>query len=123
MSDSDEHPELTGYEPTDSDRPLRSRRMLIAFRIAVVLGLVALIVPGILTSLRIATVTATNGCLTAVARYYPFAQGSTARFELAGAGGFGWQCYAIDTNERETWVIPLGIIPSAPRTTAPALPA
>ncbi|TFD81266.1 hypothetical protein [Cryobacterium fucosi] len=124
MSDSDEqHPELSGYEPQDADRPLRSRRALTFMRIVVVLGVVALIVPGILTSLQIASATAENTCRAAVLRYHPFAVGSHARFELSGPGGFGWQCYAIDVNERATYVIPLGIIPSAPGALDPGIPA
>ena len=108
---SNDHPELSGYEPYDSARPLRGRRMLLLMRVVVVLGLVALIVPGILTSLSIASATAQRACGQAVARYYPLSEGIDARFELAGAGGFGWQCYAIDQNERQTFVLPLGIIP------------
>ena len=112
---SDEHPELSGYEPLDADRPLRSARTLTIMRVVVVLGLVALVVPGILTSVQVATTTAMNACRAATARYYPIAVDFDARFELSGPGGFGWQCYAIDLNERETYVVPVGIILSAPR--------
>ena len=108
---SDFHPELSGYEPTDSSRPLRGRRMMLLMRLTVMLGLVALVVPGVLTTLSIASATAARSCAAAVSRYYPFATGLDARFELAGAGGFGWQCYAVDLNERQTFVMPLGIIP------------
>lgn len=108
---SSEHPELSGYEPPDSARPLRGRRMVLLMRVVVLLGLVALIVPGLLTTVSIASATAAQACGQAVARYYPFAEGMSARFELTGPGGFGWQCYAIDQNERETFVLPLGIIP------------
>ena len=108
---SDFHPELSGYEPPDASRPLRGRRTVLLIRVAVVLGLVALVVPGILTTLSIATATAVRACTSAVARYYPGSEGIDARFEFSGAGGFGWQCYAIDQNERETFVVPLGIIP------------
>ncbi|TFC31643.1 hypothetical protein E3O53_01740 [Cryobacterium sp. TMT2-18-3] len=119
---SDDHPELSGYEPLDAGRPLRSPRTLLIMRIVVVLGLVALIVPGILTSVQVATTTAANACSVATARYYPGAVDFDARFELSGPGGFGWQCYAIDLNERETYVVPLGIIPSAPRTPSTEMP-
>lgn len=115
---STEHPELSGYEPNDSSRPLRGRRMVLLTRVVVVLGLVALVVPGVLTSVSIATATAVRACTQAVARYYPLAEGIDARFDLAGAGGFGWQCYAIDQNERETFVVPLGIIPGSFRPPA-----
>jgi hypothetical protein len=108
---SSDHPELSGYVPNDSTRPLRGRRMALLTRVVVVLGLIALVVPGILTSLSIATATAARACSQAVARYYPLAEAADARFDLAGPGGFGWQCYAIDQNERATFVLPLGIIP------------
>jgi hypothetical protein len=111
---TDYHPELSGYEPSDESRPLRSKRVTTMMRVVVVLGLLALVVPSVLTTLQVASVTATAACAAAVARYYPFAEVSDARFELAGAGGFGWQCYAIDQNERPTFVMPLGIIPAAP---------
>jgi hypothetical protein len=90
---SDDHPELSGYEPADSTRPLRGRRTMLIMRVAVVLGLVALIVPGILTTMGIASATARNACTAAVARYYPFAEDLDAPFELFGAG------------------LPLGLIP------------
>ncbi|WEO76221.1 hypothetical protein BJQ94_12705 [Cryobacterium sp. SO2] len=108
---SEFHPELSGYEPNDSSRPLRGRRMVLLTRVVVVLGLVALVVPGVLTGLSIASATAVRACSQAVARYYPLSEGFDARFEVSGAGGFGWQCYAIDQNERQTFVLPLGIIP------------
>ncbi|MCU1442806.1 MAG: hypothetical protein JWQ59_956 [Cryobacterium sp.] len=111
---TDEHPELAGYEPHDRNRPLRGKHMTTIMRVVVVLGLVALVVPSILTTVQVASRTADSGCVVAVARYHPFAESFDARFELSGPGGFGWQCYAIDTNERETFVIPLGIIPAAP---------
>jgi len=115
---SDFHPELSGYEPTDAARPLRGRRTVALMRVTVVLGIVALLVPGVLTTLSLASATAARACAAAVAHYYPFSESSDARFELAGAGGFGWQCYAIDQNERETFLMPLGIIPGPFRAPA-----
>ncbi|MCU1636415.1 MAG: hypothetical protein JWQ68_1654 [Cryobacterium sp.] len=112
---SDYHPELDGYEPHDDRRPLRGRRVTIAMRVVVVLGLIALVVPGVLTSMQVAAVTAAHACAGAVARYYPNAERPDSRFDLTGPGGLGWQCYAVDRNEREIFVLPLGIIPAAPR--------
>jgi hypothetical protein len=111
---SDFHPELSGSDSDDDRRPLRSKRMRVAMRVVVVLGVLSLVLPGIITTLHLARITADNACVVAVARYYPTAVAHDARFELSGAGGFGWQCYAIDRNERETFVIHLGIIPAAP---------
>ena len=118
---TEDHPELSGYEPDDGSRPLRSRRVTTMVRIVVVLGVVALIVPGILTTMRVASTTAASSCQVAVARYYPFAADFDARFDLAGPGGFGWQCYAIDQNERARFVIQLGVIPSAPKPGTPGI--
>ncbi|MBG6212848.1 MAG: hypothetical protein LH475_11635 [Cryobacterium sp.] len=120
---TDNHPELSGYEPDDNYRPLRGRHFTSILRVVVVLGIVALVVPGVLTTMRVASDTAANACVTAVARYYPAAVDFDARFEFAGSGGFGWQCYAIDQNERETFVQPLGVIPSAPTQRAPGIPS
>ncbi|MDJ0339190.1 hypothetical protein [Cryobacterium sp. PH31-O1] len=120
---TDNHPELSGYEPNDAYRPLRGKHFTSILRIVVVLGLIALVVPGVLTTMRVASDTAANACATAVAQYYPAAVDFDARFEVAGPGGFGWQCYAVDLNERDTFVQSLGIIPSAPRQPAPGTPA
>jgi len=116
---SDNHPELSGYEPNDDKRPLRSPHVMRLMRVVVVLGLLALVVPGVLTTMRVASGTATAACTYDVARYYPNSVAVSARFEFFGAGGLGWQCYAIDINERETFVTQLGLIPSAPRPDVP----
>lgn len=120
---TDNYPELSGYEPNDNYRPLRGKHFTAILRVVVVLGLIALVVPGVLTTMRVASDTAAHACTSAVIRYYPSAVDFDARFELAGPGGFGWQCYAIDVNERETYVVPLGIIPSAPKRQLPGTPS
>jgi len=109
----DEHPELVGYEPED-ERPLRGRRAMIATRIVVVVGLVALVLPGVLVTISIATETATQTCAVYVGRYEPDARSSSARFELFAPAGPGWQCYALNTEGDATFVAPLGLIPSTP---------
>ena len=120
---TDSHPELSGYEPNENYRPLRGKHFATILRVVVVLGIVALVVPGVLTTMRVASDTAANGCAAAVMRYYPSAVNFDARFELAGPGGLGWQCYAIDLNERETFVLALGIIPSASTRQVPGIPS
>jgi hypothetical protein len=119
---TDNHPELSGYEPNENYRPLRGKHFATILRAVVVLGIVALVVPGVLTTMRVASDTAANACVSAVAYYHPAAVNYDARFEVAGPGGVGWQCYAIDRNERETFVTPLGIIPAAPRQLVPGTP-
>jgi hypothetical protein len=109
----EEHPELTGYIPLD-DRPLRSARTTRVIRAVVFLGLIALILPGIITIISVATQTASYTCGVYVKRYTVDAYGSSVSFQLFSPGGVGWQCYATNTEGDQTYVAPLGIIPSAP---------
>lgn len=109
----EEHPELTGYIPLE-DRPLRSARTTKVIRAVVFLGLVALILPGIITTVAVAAQTATDTCGVYVKRYTPSAFGSSVAFQLFSPGGPGWQCYALNTEGDQTYVAPLGIIPSLP---------
>lgn len=112
MADED-HPELMGYIPLE-DAPLRSARTTRLMRFVVVVGLVALVLPGIITTLAVANDTAHNTCSTYVKRYAPSAYGSVVTFELFAPGGPGWQCYSTNTEGDTTYVAPLGLIPSAP---------
>jgi hypothetical protein len=109
----DDHPELAGYEPVE--RPLRGRRMVIATRVVVVLGLIALVMPGVLISISYASATASNTCSVYVHHYAPDALSSSARFEVFAPAGPGWQCYALNTEGDATFVAPLGLIPTTPR--------
>ena len=58
---TDDHPELTGYEPGDA-RPLRSPRLLWAMRALVTLGILALILPGFATIASVSSATASRAC-------------------------------------------------------------
>ena len=108
----EEHPELAGYEPLE--RPLHGRRATIASRVVVVTALVALVLPGVLLTLNIASTTAANTCRVYTRSYEPDAVGSSAPFELFAPAGPGWQCYALNTEGDSTFVAPLGLIPSLP---------
>ncbi|MFO7689951.1 MAG: hypothetical protein R6W83_05275 [Cryobacterium sp.] len=121
--DSNEHPELNGYVPSENYRPLRGKRFKLMIRIVVVVGIVALVVPGIFTTVQVASATASNTCRVAVGQYYPTAVAYDARWEMIGAGGLGWQCYALDPGGREIFVVPLGLIPSAPKPLNPGSPS
>ena len=114
-----EHPELNGYVPSENYRPLRGKRFTLMIRIVVVVGILALVVPGIVTTLQVASTTAANTCRVAVGQYAPDSVAYDARWELAGAGGLGWQCYALNPAGREVFVVPLGLIPSAPKPLNP----
>ena len=108
----DDHPELAEYEPLD--RPLRGRRTVVASRVFVLLALSALLLPGILFTVGLQTETAAYTCSVYAHQYEPDAQTSSARFDLFGPAGPGWQCYALNTEGDATFVAPMGLIPSAP---------
>ena len=115
---SDDHPELTGYEPGDA-RPLRSPRLLVAMRVLVTVGIVALVLPGIVTIVSVSSATATRACAAWVDMESPDATGYSVRFELWGPGGAGWQCYSVGAFGGDRRVASLGIIPSGARLAVP----
>ena len=115
---TDEHPELTGYEPGDG-RPLRSPHVVRAMRVIVILGIVALILPGIVTTVSVGSTTAQAACRTWVEYEKPDADGSSAAFELFGPGGVGWQCYSVGAFGGDVLVASLGLIPSGARLPVP----
>ena len=111
---TDEHPELMGYEPGDG-RPLRSPHLLRAMRIIVIVGIIALVLPGLVTTISVGATTANTACRNWVAYERPDASGADARFELFGPGGIGWQCYSVGGFGGDDLVASLGIIPSGAR--------
>jgi hypothetical protein len=114
MSMHDDEPELAGYEPGDGT-PLRSRRMMLTMRIVVVLGLVAFVLPGIITTLVVAANAAQESCRRWVGYEDSGSEANaSASFELFGQGGPGWQCYATGGFGGEKYIAPLGLIPGAP---------
>ncbi|RFA19859.1 hypothetical protein [Subtercola boreus] len=114
MNEYDDEPELAGYEPL-SGRPLRSARKVRMMRAVVILGIVALVLPGILTTYSLAKSTAGAACAANVAYRVPSAKSSSARFELFGPSGVGWVCYSVGAygGDRRP-VAPLGLIPTYP---------
>ena len=108
---TDEHPELTGYEPGDG-RPLRSPVFMRIVRVFVVIGIIALIVPGVVTTVTVGSATAATACAAWVAYLKPDAAGSSARFEMFGPGGPGWQCYTVGAFGGDRLVASLGMIPN-----------
>jgi hypothetical protein len=109
----EDEPELAGYEPGDG-RPLRSRRTLVAMRIIVVVGLACLVLPGIFTTMSVASNAANEECRQWVAYEDPASPGWDARFELFGDGGIGWQCYTQGAFGGDTHVASMGLIPGPP---------
>jgi hypothetical protein len=105
----DEHPELAGYEPGDG-RPLRHPVTVRVMRVVIVLGVVALVLPGLVATVGIQQATATRACAALVARTAP---GSDAvpRFELLGPAGPSWYCYGRGFDGAEVLLGSLGLIP------------
>jgi hypothetical protein len=115
---TDEHPELLGYEPGDG-RPLRSPYVLRTMRVLVIVGVVALVLPGVVTTITVGTATANSACRAWVDRLKPEATSSSARFEFFGPGGIGWQCYSVGAFGGDELIASLGVIPSGARLPVP----
>jgi hypothetical protein len=112
MDDEDE-PELAGYQP--HERPLRGPRLQLLMRVVVVLGLAALVLPGILVAIGTANRTAAATCAVYTAFYAPEAVESLSRFEMFSPAGMGWNCYARAFGGDETLIASLGLIPGGAR--------
>lgn len=108
------HPELDGYEP-HPERPLRSRMTRSVMRVVVVLGIVALVLPGLVTTASVAERTAQAACAIWVDYRVAGPSGSDARFEVFGASGLGWECYSVGAFGGDEHIASLGLIPGAPR--------
>jgi len=83
-------------------------------RIVVVVGIACLVLPGLLTTMSVASATAQEACTAWVAYEAPEATGASARFEMFGASGPGWQCYTVGAFGGERNVASLGLIPISP---------
>jgi hypothetical protein len=110
---SDEHPELSGFEPFE-EKPLRSARKTWALRIVVLLAVLALVLPGLFTTISVGTSNAWQACTYRAAAVDPGLQ-AAPRFELFGPGGLGWECYAVDRLGDEMHIDSMGLIPVAPQ--------
>jgi hypothetical protein len=109
----DDEPELAGYEPIHG-RPIRSGRMLAAMRIVVIVGLVALVFPGIVTTVMVASNSAQEACRLWVKYEVPSSPGWVAHFEVLGGHGVGWACYTKGAFGGDQFVASLGLIPGPP---------
>lgn len=110
MDELEEHPELAGYDPGE-ERPLRGRRRVVLIRVVVALSVVALVLPGLLTTASLNANNAAAACAIWVRHSAPDASGSSARFEIFGAGGIGWECYSVGAFGGDRHVASLGLIP------------
>ena len=103
-----------GWEPDDTGpTPWERRRRVM--RIVALVTMIAMVVPGALTSWAIAQSTAERSCRIAVDFYADARTPSRVAFELGGSPDtLGWNCYAVAPTG-EVRVAVLGIIPGAPR--------
>lgn len=112
MHDDDpieEHRELAAYDA--DDRPVRSERTRRMMRVVVIVGLVALVLPGILVTVSTQVATADAACRFVVAAHDPEAVAAVVRFEPMGAAGPAWYCYSQRFNGSEILLRSLGLIP------------
>ena len=79
-------------------------------RMVVIVGLLALILPGILVTIITADRTAQASCASYTAYYAPEAVDARARFDLLGPS-IGWNCYAEFFGGNEIVIATLGLIP------------
>lgn len=89
--------------------------MLITMRVIVVLGLIGLVLPGIVTTVSVGTATAQRACDFWGSETAPDATSYSARFEVFGPSGLGWECYTVGAFGGERHVASLGLIPDGRR--------
>jgi len=113
----DEQPELVGYDPGDG-RPLRSPHMLLAMRLIVILGVAALVLPGVIGEVMLNVKDAAESCKRWVSYESP-GDVSSVSFEILGAQGSGWQCSTrADSFGGSQFIASLGWIPGPPQLPA-----
>lgn len=93
------------------DRPLYSRRRRRIMRAVVLVAVAAMLLPIVANLVTVSAATAADSCARAVAYAVPDAAGSSARFEVFGAGGIGWECYAVGGFSGNRHVVSLGLVP------------
>jgi hypothetical protein len=112
--EDDYHPELANYEP--HVRQERSPRRLFVLRTLVVLAIIALVLPGVVTTISFGQANANRACQIWVS--YEISSQSTAvvHFEFAGHDGIGWECYAVTAagEEHVAYLGPIAGVPTLP---------
>jgi hypothetical protein len=110
MTDDEYHPELAGYVPREGSS-VRHPATVKIMRVVIVIGVVALILPGILYTIAMQIQTADAACRIVVRSGDPQAVGAVARFQAWGGNGPGWYCYAKSFDGSEIMLRALGLIP------------
>lgn len=117
MADDENPRELDEWEPYDArddaaTSPWERRRRVM--RIVALVTMIAMVVPGALTTWAIAQSTAERSCRIAVDYYANDRTPSRVAFELGSPDTLGWNCYALAPTG-EVRVALLGLIPGPPR--------
>lgn len=99
----------------DDDDPAPRTRRAVVMRVAVLITILALVLPGILVTWSTQVRTAQYACQIAADYYAPGASQSEARFRITNPDLVGWNCYAVMFNGEEVFTAYLGLIPGAPR--------
>ncbi|MBI5160676.1 MAG: hypothetical protein HY996_04575 [Micrococcales bacterium] len=105
----DDHPELSGYVPTEG-MPHRRRRLKV-MRVVVLVGIAGLVLPTVLGTWLTAARSASTTCGQLVDAAAPDADPSS-RFDAFGPGGPQWYCYAVGFGGDERIIAGLGLIPA-----------
>ena len=108
-----DHPELDGYEP-HGERPLRFRRRQRLIQFAAIVGVALLVLPLVISQVRVADQSAQRWCGIWVAYEVDGPASAEARFEAFGPSGLGWECYATAVIGGDRHIGSLGIIPGPP---------
>jgi hypothetical protein len=119
VSDDEIPRELADYEPGEARTP-PGERMQRMRRVVVVVAIVALVLPGVLIGITTASRTAELACRIVGSTAAPDAA-YEARFELTGAEGPGWYCYATAFGGREVQLRFLGFIPEVKVVSTPGV--
>ncbi len=106
----DDEPELAGYVPRE-EGSVRHPLTLTVMRVVIVIGVIALVLPGMIYTIGVQMQTADAACRIVVKSGDRQAVGAIARFQAWGGNGPGWYCYAKDFDGSETMLRALGIIP------------
>ena len=118
MTDDENPRELDEEQPygsgsdDEATSPWERRRRVM--RIVALVTMIAMIVPGALTSWAIAQSTAERSCRIAVDFYATERTPARVAFELGSPDTLGWNCYAVAPTG-EVRVALLGLIPGPPR--------
>lgn len=105
----DDHPELSGYVPTEG-MPHRRRRLRV-MRVVVLVGIAGLVLPTVLGTWLTAARSASTTCGQLVDAVDPGAA-SASRFDAFGPGGPQWYCFSVGFGGDERPIAGLGLIPA-----------